>query len=163
MERAVNDVHFNIDNRISTQHAVEHRLFDAFLDGGNIFARNDAANDLVFDEHPFATTSWAQIHLHVSILTAAAGLLDQLADTMRIGRDRFAVRDLRFTRIRVHLKLAEHTVPDNFQVQFAHAGDDRLACIFMRVNAECRIFLGEPLQRSRHFFLIQFCLRLDGH
>ena len=74
-----------------------------------------------------------------------------------------AIRDLRFARICVHFELAEHAIANDFQVQLAHAGDDRLAGIFVRVNAECRIFLSETLQRDPHLFLIQFCLWLDSH
>ena len=33
----------------------------------------------------------------------------------------------------------------------------------MRENAERRIFFSESLQGDRHFFLIQLCLRLNGH
>ena len=86
------------------------------------------------------------------VLTATAGLLDQLANAVGVGGDGFAIRDLRFARVRVHFEFAEHPVTNDFQVQLAHAGDDRLAGVFVRVNAESRIFFGQALQRDRPFF-----------
>ena len=77
--------------------------------------------------------------------------------------DGFAVRDLRFAGVRVHFEFAEHPVANDFQVQLAHAGDDGLAGVFVRVDAESRVFFGEALQRGRHFFLVQFRLRLNRH
>src|SRR5438876_11133620 len=50
VERTVNDIDLNIDNRITAQYAVEHRFLDAFFDGRNVFARNDAADDFVLDD-----------------------------------------------------------------------------------------------------------------
>ena len=99
----------------------------------------------------------------MAVLTATAGLLDQFADAMRAAGDGFAIRDLRFTRIRIDFEFAEHAVANDFQMQLAHACNDRLAGIFMGVNAEGRIFFREPLQSDAHFFLIQLCLRLDRH
>ena len=99
----------------------------------------------------------------MAILTATAGLFDQLANTVRARGNGLAIRDLRFARVCVDFELAEHTIANDFQMQLAHAGDDRLARVFVRVNAECRIFFGKTLQCDAHLFLIQFCLWLDGH
>ncbi len=82
---------------------------------------------------------------------------------MRIAGDRFAISDLRLARIRIHFELTEHPVANDFEVQLAHPGDDRLTGIFMRINAERWVLLRESLQRDCHFFLIQFCLWLDRH
>src|SRR5215831_3327230 len=80
---------------------------------------------------------------------------------MGAGGDRFAARDLRFTGVRLYFELAEHAVTNDFQVQLAHSRDDGLAGVLVRVDAESRIFFGEPLQGSRHFFLVQLRLRLN--
>ena len=67
----------------------------------------------------------------VAVLTAAAGLLDQFAFAVgRLG-DRFAIGDLRLARVGVDLEFAEHAVANDFQMQLAHAGDDRLAGVFV--------------------------------
>ena len=88
----------------------------------------------------------------MAILTAAAGLLDQLAYAVRAAGDCFAIRDLRFARVGVDFEFAEHAVANDFKMQLAHAGDDRLAGVFVRVNAERRIFFSQTLQRDRPFF-----------
>src|SRR5207249_6293112 len=72
VKRTVNDIDFNIDNRITTQNAVEHRFLDAFFDGGNIFARNNSAHDFVRDDETFAALRWTHVYFHVSVLAAAA-------------------------------------------------------------------------------------------
>ncbi len=99
----------------------------------------------------------------MAILTATARLLDQFPHAVRVRRDRFTIRDLRFSRICVHFELAEHAVTNDFEMQLAHAGDNRLAGIFMRINAKGRILFGESLQRDCHFFLVQFCFWLNRH
>src|SRR5262249_41768323 len=113
-KRAVNDVHFHVDNRIATQHTVEHCFVDPLFDRRDVFPRNNAAHDLVLDGEALAALGGTDVHFHVPILTAAAGLFDQLANAMGAGGDRFAVRDLRFTGIRVHFELAEHAVTNDF-------------------------------------------------
>ena len=72
VERAVNDVHFDIDNGITAQHAVEHRFFDALLHRRDVFPRNNAAHDLVLDCETFAALAGTHVHFHVPVLTAAA-------------------------------------------------------------------------------------------
>ena len=136
---------------------------NAFFDGGNVFARNNAADDLVFDDQPAASRAGTHIYFDVAVLTATTGLFDQLANAVRTRGNGLAIRDLRFARICVHFELAKHTIANDFQVQLAHTGDDRLAGVFVRVNAERRIFFGKTLQRDPHLFLIQFCLWLDSH
>ena len=88
----------------------------------------------------------------VAVLTAAAGLLDQLAFAVGRRGDRFAVGDLRLAGVGVHFELAQHAVANDFQVQLAHSGDDRLAGVFVGVNLEGRIFFGQSLQRDRPSF-----------
>ena len=123
-----------------------------FLHAGMYSLRNVAADDLVLDDDALAAFARPHIDFDVAVLTATAGLLDQLAYAVRAAGDRFAIGDLRLARVRVHLELAEHAVANDFEMQLAHAGDDRLAGVFVRVNAEGRIFFGETLQRDRPSF-----------
>src|SRR5205807_7339883 len=120
-------------------------FFDTLFDRGDVFARNNSADDLVLHHEAFAALARSKIDFDVAVLTASAGLFDQLADAVRVGGDGFAIRDLRFARVRVHFEFAEHAVANNFQMQFAHAGNDRLAGIFVGVNLESRILFGQPL------------------
>src|SRR5207248_10542337 len=102
VERAVDDIDLNIDNRVTAQHAIQHRFLDAFFDGRNVFPRNDASDDLVLHGEAFAALGWTHVHFHVPILATAARLLNQLADAVRARRDRFAVRTLRLARVGLH-------------------------------------------------------------
>ena len=71
------------------------------------------------------------------------------------------IRDLRPTDVRVDLELAHHAVDDDLEVQLAHARDDRLARLLVRVDAERRIFLRQLRQRDAELVLIRLRLRLD--
>ena len=64
--------------------------------------------------------------LHMTVLAAAAGLPDVLAFGFGLLADRFAVRHLRLADIGADAELAHHAVDDDFQVQLAHSGNDRL-------------------------------------
>ncbi len=152
VETSVNDIDLNIDHRITAKHAVEHRFLDSFLHRWNVFARNNAADDLVFDYQALAALARSHIDLDVAVLTAAARLLDQLPDAVRAGRDRFTIRDLRFAGVRIDLEFAEHAVANNFQVQLAHSGDDRLAGIFVRDKPGKSDLLQRAAAAPRPFF-----------
>lgn len=79
----------------------------------------------------------------VTELTATAGLLlVQAADVSNFLADCFAVRDLGLARLDVDLHVADEFVADDFEVQLAHAHDDGLACFFVELAAEARVFNG---------------------
>ena len=99
----------------------------------------------------------------MAVLTAAAGLLDELAFAVRFLGDGFAIGDLRRAGVGFHLELAQHAVADDFEVQLAHARDDGLAGLLVGADHERRVFFGETLQGHRHLFLVGLGLRLDGH
>ena len=99
MRAAINDVDFDVDHRIAAEHAVEHRLLDPFLDRRDVFPRNDAADDFVLNDKSLAAFGRPHIHFDVSVLTATAGLFDQLADAMGGSSNRLAVSDLRLAGI----------------------------------------------------------------
>src|SRR5690606_40292276 len=63
--------------------------------------------------------------------------------------------------VRVDLELALHAVDDDLQVQLAHAGDDGLAGLRVRVYAERRVLLRKLLERGREPVLVRLRLRLD--
>ena len=122
-----------------------------------------AADDLVLDRDALAALVGLNLDDDVAVLAAATGLLDQFAFAVRRRGDRLAIGDLRLARVRVDLELAQHAVANDLEVQLAHAGDDRLAGVFVGEDLEGRIFFGQPLQRDRHLFLVLLRLRLDRH
>src|SRR5215475_2521037 len=114
--------------------------------------------------HVFVIGAWKRMKLDdgMTILTAAAGLLDVLAFGFGLFTNRFAVCNLRAADIRLHVVFTQHAVDDNFEVQLAHAGDERLASVRLGGNAESWVFLREALQRDTEFVLVGLGLRLDG-
>src|SRR6266849_6436172 len=104
-----------------------------------------------------------QFDFAMSVLSAAAGLLDVLAFRSGLLANRFAVRHLRASHIGLHVIFAQHAVHDNLEVQFAHAGDQRLPGIRLGGNPERGIFLRQPLHGHAQLVLVGFRLWLDGH
>ncbi len=93
--------------------------------------------------------------------SSCASLADVLAFRFRVLANRLAIRHLRLADVGLDLVLAHHAVDDDFQMQLAHAADDRLAAIWVGVNLERRVFLRQSRQRHAHLFLIGLGLRLD--
>ena len=79
----------------------------------------------------------------MAVLAAAAGLLNVFAFAFGFPANRFAVGHLRPAHVGLHAVFAQHAVDDNFQVQLAHAGNQRLSGIGIGMDAEGRIFLRE--------------------
>ena len=75
----------------------------------------------------------------------------------------FAISHLRRADVGVDIEFALHPVDQNFQVQFTHALDDRLAAFLVGSNLERRVFRRQTGQRHAHFFLIALGLGLHRH
>jgi len=77
-------------------------------------------------------------------LSRTTRLLDvAVLDRLHLLRDGFAVGDLWLADGCLDVELALHAVDENFEVQFTHAGDDRLAGFFVGAHAEGRVFVGQ--------------------
>ena len=70
-----------------------------------------------------------QFDLAVAVLALTTGLLDVLAFGNGLLANRFAIGDLRTADVCLHVIFAQHAVDDDFQVQFAHPGNQGLAGI----------------------------------
>src|SRR6266481_4775277 len=104
-----------------------------------------------------------QNNFAMAVLAASAGLLDVFAFRFGFLADRFAIRHLRTANISLHIVFAQHAVDDDFEVQLAHAGNQRLPCIRFGGHAERRIFLREALHSDAEFVLVSLGLGLDSH
>src|SRR5712692_7308133 len=109
------------------------------------------------------TRDGMQFDFAVAVLPAAAGLLDVSPFGDGLLADGFAVGHLRAAHVRLHVVFAQHAVHDDFQVQFAHAGNQGLAGIRLGGYAERRIFLSQALHGHAQLVLVGLGLRLDGH
>lgn len=82
----------------------------------------------------------------MTILPFAAGLAHKFAFHVRhFLAQGFAVGDLRTANVGLDAKLALHPVDNDLQMQLTHAGDNRLAGLFIGMQTERRIFRRQPL------------------
>src|SRR2546423_3353387 len=96
-----------------------------------------------------------QVQDHVPVLALAARLADEASLAVRRPGDRLPVGYLRTADVRLDLELAEESVLDDLQVQLAHAADDRLRRLRVRVDAEGRVLCGEAPERRRQLVLVR--------
>src|SRR5262249_58418855 len=103
----------------------------------DVLLRDLAADDLVDELVARALLARLDVDDGVAVLAAAARLADELpVDALHRLGDRLAVGDLRPADVRVDVELALEAVDDDLEVQLAHAGDQRLAGLLVRADAE---------------------------
>jgi hypothetical protein len=158
---AVVQLDANVVDREAGQHAARECFLDALVHGLDVFLRDCAALDLVFEDVAGARLAREQPDLHFGELAAATGLLR--IPHLAVGRtgERFLVGDLRLADARLDAELALQTVNDDLEVQLAHAGDDHLAGLLVGLDAEGRVLGHELLQTVPELLLVALCLRLD--
>ena len=153
----------DVDDGVAANDAVENGFLETFNAGRNVFLRNVAAYDLVFDGDSLAALVGCDLDDDVAVLTAPARLLDEFAFAIRRDKDRFLVRDLRLAGVGLDLEFPEHPVPDDLEVQLSHARDDGLPGFLVCEDAEGWVLFCQALERVGHFLLVELGLRLDGH
>ena len=159
----IEDFNMDVDDGITGDDAVGHRLVDAFVNRVDIFFRNGAADDFVLDGESLAFFVRLNGEDDVTVLAAAAGLLDQLAFAASGLSDGLAVGDLRSAGVSLDLELAADAVDDDLQVEFTHSGNDRLPGFLVGLDHEGRILFGETAECHAQFFLVGFGTGFDGH
>src|SRR5688572_19214206 len=119
--RAVDELDADVDYRIAGQDAGLHGLLDAEVDGGNVLARDLAADDLVEEFVALARPGGLHVDDCVAVLAAAAGLADEAAlDLLDAAVDRLAVGHLRAADVRDDPEFALQTVDENLELELAH-------------------------------------------
>ena len=104
-----------------------------------------------------------QLDLAVAVLPLPPVCLMYLPSASGLLANRFAIGHLRAADVGLHVVFAQHAVDDDFEMQFAHAGNQRLAGIGLGGNAEGRIFLRQALHGHAQLVLVGLGFRLDGH
>ena len=163
MVGTVDDGDFDVDQVVAGENACRQAFFDPFDGRRDVFFGNDAADDLADDFVAFAFFVRLDLELDVSVLTAAAGLLDELGLALARDGDRLFVGDLGFTDIGFDAEFALHPVVEDLEVQLAHTGDDRLAGFFVRGDAERGIFFRKSAEGHGKLFAVGFGFWLDSH
>src|SRR5450759_383171 len=160
---AVPQGHLEVHQRIAGQHAELHRLLAAGIHRRDVLARDPPPGDGVDELVPAAVAAAGlEVDDHVPVLAAAAGLLGVLeVDLLHLAADGLPVGHLRFADVGLDLELPAHPVHQHVEVQFAHAGDDRLPGLLVLADLEGRVLLGQALDRGTELFLVGLRLRLD--
>src|ERR1700689_150432 len=161
---AIGQRHLHVDHRVTGQDAELGSLLAAGVHRGNVLPGDPAPGHLVLELVPAAVAAGGlEVDDHAAVLARTAGLLlVRVLDLLDLAGDRLAVGHLRPADVRLDLQLAAHAVNRHLEVQFPHAGDDRLAGFLVGPDLEGRVLLGEPLDRGAQLLLVALGLRLDG-
>ena len=140
MIRAVEQRCAQTDHRIAGEHAVLHGLADALVDSRMEVLRNRTAEDL-FLEQIIALCIRRELHLDVTVLAVAAGLLlvlafddDRLADLFAVRYDRSGQRDF-------YAELVPELGAQNVQLNIAGTGDEVLLGLGVEFGLEGRVLV----------------------
>ena len=164
MVRTVEQGDLNVEDREAGDNTGVQGLLDALVDGRDVLLGHDAADDSVDELVAEALLHLLELDDGVAVLTATAGLTDELAlSLLDVVTSGLAVGNLGLTNVSVNLELAEQTVDDDLEVQLAHAGDDGLAGLVVGGHLEGRVLLGELGQSQGHLVLLGLSLGLDGN
>ena len=166
MVRAVNQRRLDADNRVTGQDAVVQRILDTGVNRRDVFARNAATGDLVLElvQLAFGGVHRLDRNLDLCELAGTTGLLlVRVVVTLYSTLDGFAVSNLRLANVCLDLEFAAHAVHQDVQVEFAHAGDDGLAGVFVEGDLEGRVLSGELLDGRGELLLVTLGVRLDGN
>jgi hypothetical protein len=98
----------------------------------------------------------------VTVLAVTTRLADEPALGFGLLRDGFAISDFGFSDVGLDLEFTLQTVDDDFEMELAHTGDDRLTRLFVRKGAERGILLSELLKTQPELVEVGLGLRLDG-
>jgi hypothetical protein len=147
-------------NGEARQHPAFERLGNAFFNGGDELLRNGAAVNLVQELEVFLLI---RLHakLHLGILSAATGLLLMRVLVLGVVANGLTVGDLRFAHIRFDVEFALHALDDDLEMQFAHAGQNRLTSLGIGIHLQRRIFVDQLVDCDAQFLLVRLRPRLD--
>src|ERR1039457_2604757 len=101
MERAVRNLHLDVNNLVAGIDAALDGFLDAVNDRRDVFPGNCAADDFVFDLDALALFVRLNLDAGMAVLTATAGLTDEFAFAFRGFGDGFPISNLRRTGVAV--------------------------------------------------------------
>ena len=163
MEGSVDQGALDVHHLVAGEHTGEHGSLDTLIHTGDVLLGDRAAGDLVDEFVALAGLVRLDDQLDMRKLALAARLPD-IAGVHRRGLpDGLLVGNLGLADVGFDLELSKKPVHDDFQMELAHAGDDGLPGLLVRIGLEGRILFGQLLQRDRHLFLTGLRLGLNRH
>src|SRR5690606_18824203 len=109
--RTEDQLHLDVDHRVPGEHAVVHRLTHPLGCTLDVLTGDHATADLVLEDEARARLTRFDVDDHVSVLTTATALPDELAlDALDCLADRLPVGHLRPAHVRVDLELTQQPV-----------------------------------------------------
>ena len=162
MERTIDQSHFQLVKRITSQHTVLHSLLETFLYGRDEFLRNVTTLHLIDELQSTLEALVCRLHTNDDIceLTTTSRLLFvNLAKLNRL-RDSLLISNLRTALVTFNLELTTQTVDDDIQVKLTHTANNGLTCLLVCLYAESRILLGQLSQAHTQLIHVFLSLRL---
>src|SRR6056297_64517 len=104
-------------------------LAHALFNRRDVFARNVAALDLIFENDSLAAFTRSDDDLGFTELTRTTRLFLVGVGNLDFASERFTIGHLRRADIRFDLEFALHAIDKNVEVEFAHPLDDRLTAL----------------------------------
>ena len=163
MVRTIEHGDADIHHRIAGYNTVVHSFLNTGFHRSDVFFRNSAADNLVFELEAFAGLQRSQFQPAVTILAFTTGLTNEFAFALYALADGFSVGYLRVTHSAVYVEFSLQTVNNDIQVKFAHTGNNGLGRFSVSADTERRIFFSQFSQGDAHLFLVSFRLRFDGY
>src|SRR5690606_38153392 len=117
-------------------HTVLQLFANTFLDRTEVFLRHHTTNHFGGKVDTLARLLRLDAQPDVTVLTTTTGLTHELAFLLNRLADGFAVGNLRRTDVGLNVELTLHPVNDDIEVQFAHAGNNGLAGLFISTYTE---------------------------
>src|SRR6478735_2259199 len=164
---AVLEGELHVHHGVAGEHAELHGLLATLVDRRDVLLRHATTGHVV---HELVARAGAGLRVDVRtevddnlgeltrttglLLVGVGVLLNRVADGLAVGH-------LRLADGRLDAELALHAVDQDLEVQLAHAGDDRLAGLFVGLDREGRVLIGEALDRGAQLLLVALRLGLD--
>ena len=144
-----------VNDRRAGQDAGCGSFTNTSFDRLDVFFRNCSANDFIFNSYAVAAIFWLNSQHDMAVLAASSALTDKFAVRFGRSQDTFAVSYLRFAGVGFDFMLSEQTVKNNFQMEFAHPGDNGLSGFFIAAHIECRVFFSKAAETFIQFVAVR--------
>src|SRR6266851_1635901 len=144
----------DVDHRVAAEVTLDQRTAHALLDRRDVLARDRATNDLVHELEAASTRERFDLEPAVAILSASARLALVFALRLGLTLDRLLVWDLRRLKFNLYIKFSLELLDRDLDMHLARARQDYLMSLRVAMGLEGRVFLDQPLQCERRFFLV---------